>query len=95
MTCQVLASIGCLEILKLINETNLSIKITTQNNRDVKFKILKTDLVIGSFSAILYFNTNVSSLLELDEIEIFVKNSVYYSDEKMKITLNKGESSKI
>ncbi len=85
---------GYQEILKLINETSISIKITTQNYSELSFQIIKTEIDKRTFSALLKFNSNVSSNMIIDEIEILVTKDVMFSNQKMKITLNKGEKSK-
>ena len=56
--------------------------------------MMKSDIAKRTFFLLLKFHSNVSSTMELDEIEILVTQTVSFSSEKMKITLNKGEKSK-
>jgi hypothetical protein len=56
--------------------------------------MMKSDIAKRKFKLLLKFHSNVSSTMELDEIEILVTQSISFSSEKMKITLNKGEKSK-
>ena len=43
MTVKIMSKVECQEIIKLINETNLSIKLITKNNKDVLFTINRTE----------------------------------------------------
>ncbi len=44
MTLQILSNFGSQELIKSLNETNLSIKLTSQNNKDVPFKMKTRDI---------------------------------------------------
>ena len=70
MTLQVLSNLGSQELIKSLNETNLSIKLTSQNNKDVPFKMSTRDKTKNTILVNLQLNLSITSNnTEIDEIE--------------------------
>ena len=91
---RILSKVGSSEIIESLKETDLSFKLTTLNNEEIKFKINRTDKGENTVLAILQFNSNLSSYnTEIDEIEVTVTRDVEFRNSEIKIMLNKGESS--
>ena len=84
MTLQILSKVGRSEIIESLKETDLSFKLTTLNNAEIKFKINKTDKGENTLLAILQLNSNLSSYnTEIDEIEVTVIRDVEFRNFKM------------
>ena len=84
MTLKILSKVGSSELIESIKETDLSFKLTTLNNAEIKFKINKTDKGENTLLAILQLNSNLSSYnTEIYEIEVTVTRDVEFRNSKM------------
>jgi hypothetical protein len=84
LTLKILSKVGSSEIIESIKETDLSFKLTTLNNAEIKFKINRTDKAENTLLAILQLNSNLSSYnTEIYEIEVTVTRDVEFRNSKM------------